>query len=345
MNIFWESGTGYDLFVSLFVLHKPANFGLRPGWAAGVRSRLPLAQREFLERAFQFLPVPLTWIHQLSAGQDAQAALAALERMPPAQRLAALMFSHENTSEEIELLHEIAAHAAWTPAEGEHLRALIQQRGFRTITPFVVQQICQAWSQAESFGEQIFGALSTYYQAFFVEEEERIRPELARALARARERAAELPLPRLLDELSRGVQFDALLPGGEVILAPSYWSSPLVFFNRLSNEQTLMLFGCRPESAPLVPGVSLPHGLVMDLKALADPSRLRILHDLGEAPLTPSELARRLRLRAPTVIHHLNTLRLAGLVQVILQEQGERRYALRREALNAIFRSTNEFLG
>jgi DNA-binding transcriptional ArsR family regulator len=326
------------------VLHKPGNFGLRPAWAAGVRSRLPGAQREFLEQAFQFLPVPLPWIHQLNGSKDAQFALEALGRMAPSRRLAALMFVQDTTPAEVELLNQIAAHAAWTAAEVDQLRSLIHQRGFYAITPATVQGICQAWSRLEEFGEKILTALNTYYQVFFAEEEQRIRPELALALAQAQERAVDVSLPRLLDELSRGVQFDALLPGGEMILVPSYWSSPLVFYNRLNTGQTIMLFGCRQGSDPLVPGIALPGGLVVGLKALADPSRLRILHDLAEQPLTPNELARRLRLRAPTVIHHLNALRLAGLVQVILQEQGERRYALRREALNAVSASLNDFL-
>ena len=58
----FDLGTGYDLFVSLWVLHHPANFGLRPSWAAGVRSRLAPDQRSFLERTQSFLPVPQAWL-------------------------------------------------------------------------------------------------------------------------------------------------------------------------------------------------------------------------------------------------------------------------------------------
>ena len=61
----WDGGTAYDLFVSLFVLHRPEMFGVRPSWAAGVRSRLPAVQRDFLEQVETFLPVPLSWLHLL----------------------------------------------------------------------------------------------------------------------------------------------------------------------------------------------------------------------------------------------------------------------------------------
>ncbi len=339
----WESGTAYDLFVSLYVLHKPVHFGLRPAWAAGVRSRQPAAQREFLEQAYQFLPVPLTWLHAQPGSRNAGDVLDALGRVDAAKRLAKLMLSWDNAPDEIGLLEQVAASGNWTSTDVERLRGLLARRGVQLSTA-ILQSICRAWSQVEEFGEKYLTALTNYYDVFFAEEEERIRPELALGLAEAQERADRLPLPRLLDELSGGVQFDALLPDEEMILVPSYWSSPLVFYNRLNAEQTLMVFGCRHESEPLVPGVALPGGLVGGLKALADPSRLRILHNLGEQPLTPSDLARRLRLRPPTVIHHLNTLRLAGLVQVILQEQGERRYALRGEALRKISKNLDEFL-
>src|SRR5690606_27380083 len=46
----WDVGTVFDFFTSLYVLHKPADFGLRGVWAAGMRSRLPAAEREFLEQ-------------------------------------------------------------------------------------------------------------------------------------------------------------------------------------------------------------------------------------------------------------------------------------------------------
>ena len=48
-SIRWSLGTAYDLFASLHVLHHPERFGLRPAWAAGVRSRLSVLQRSILE--------------------------------------------------------------------------------------------------------------------------------------------------------------------------------------------------------------------------------------------------------------------------------------------------------
>ena len=66
----WDWGTAYDFFISLHVLHKPNKFGLRGAWAAGVRSRLPDADRELLDEYSAFLHWPLKWIHQLPDPKD-----------------------------------------------------------------------------------------------------------------------------------------------------------------------------------------------------------------------------------------------------------------------------------
>jgi DNA-binding transcriptional ArsR family regulator len=131
----------------------------------------------------------------------------------------------------------------------------------------------------------------------------------------------------------------------EVVLAPSYWVTPLIFFGSADEKRPMYVFGARPPDASLIPGETVPDALLRALKALSDPTRLRILHYLTGEPLTPAELARRLRLRAPTVTHHLKTLRLAGLVQLTLSEEKEmRRYAARSEAVTAAFASLQGFL-
>jgi DNA-binding transcriptional ArsR family regulator len=130
-----------------------------------------------------------------------------------------------------------------------------------------------------------------------------------------------------------------------LLLVPSYWSTPLVFFGKVSAERDVWLFGARPADASLVPGEAVPESLLRVLKALSDPTRLRILHDLSQESLTPSELTRRLRLRAPTVTHHLKVLRLAGLVKMTLGDGKRTRcYAARSEAVTAACASLETFL-
>lgn len=51
-------------------------------------------------------------------------------------------------------------------------------------------------------------------------------------------------------------------------------------------------------------------------RALADPTRRRILELLRSADLTAGELADHFDMTKPSISHHLNTLKAAGLVDV-----------------------------
>jgi DNA-binding transcriptional ArsR family regulator len=340
----WDEGTAYDLFVSLYVLHQPATFGVRPSWAAGVRSRLPAPQRDLLEKVQSYLPVPLSWLYLLPAeAKNAAGALHALAQIPAAERLPSLLITADTPIEALNALHRISQRQSWTSAEQEVLRATLLRRGIFSRSN-TLNNVCETWSDLKNVGEQYLQALTTYYQVFFHEEEERIRPMLRRALQQAQTMARSLEVPVLLKELSHGVHFEQLETGGPVILVPSYWSNPLIFYCRVPDNSLLVLFGSQGEMHDLTPGEALPQDLVDWMKAIADPTRLRILRYLSSGPLTPSELARRLRLRPPTVIHHLNTLRLTRLVEITLHADGERGYGLRREALNDAISLLIEFL-
>ena len=186
--------------------------------------------------------------------------------------------------------------------------------------------------------------MNTYYQEFFAEEEARILPHLQAGLRYAQELSARHAIPQLVEILSNGVHFEQAETAREIILVPSYWSSPLVFYERVQAERLLILFGSRPEAQDLSAGEILPMDLVDCLKAIADPTRLRILRYLAACPKTPSQLARLLRLRPPTVVHHLNALRLAGLVEINLPADGERGYSLRHEAIDQALALLTDFI-
>ena len=86
-EIDWDLGTAYDFFISLQVLHNPEKFGLRPSWAAGVRSRLTSAERKILEQAQRVLRTPFHWIAGLPEPKDAATVLRALLAIPAERRL------------------------------------------------------------------------------------------------------------------------------------------------------------------------------------------------------------------------------------------------------------------
>ncbi|NTV37456.1 MAG: winged helix-turn-helix transcriptional regulator, partial [Anaerolineaceae bacterium] len=310
----------------------------------GVRSRLPGPQRDFLDNAQAFLPVPISWLINLPEHQkDAAGAIEAFQVLPAHERISVLTFNFDTPPQVLQVLKNLAIRGSWLPSEAEILRTAYHLRG-SNLRPAVLQNMLTAWTEPEAFGEQYLQALQSYYQVFFVEEEQRIRPALQTSLKQAQELASQLPFKKLLEHLSHGVHFSESLEEQEVILAPCYWSSPLIFYRSLDANRMAILFGARSEHETLVPGELVPHELLAALKAMADPTRLRILRYLAKEPVTPTDLAHRLRLRPPTVIHHLNALRLAGLVQVSLMSEGEKRYALRKEAVQLTLKNLEEFL-
>ncbi len=341
-QLLWDFGSVYDFFISLKVLHEPNTFGLRPSWAAGVRSRLPQNERKFLEEVYTFLWVPLYWAYTLPQPKDAATALFALRQIPAAERLAALSLSAEVPAELVERLRAVQARRAWDEADAEALRAFDKAKGYPPSAQ-QVRNLLDWWARAEEFGERYLEALQAYYQVFFAEEERRIQPALRQALQRAQELSQKLSLEQLIVELSQGVEFDRSFFKPTLILAPAYWSTPLLFYLEIDPTTHIILFGARPASDSLIPGEQVPEGLMLALKALSDPTRLRILRYLEQEPHTPSQLARKLRLRAPTVTHHLSELRLAGLVQISVR--GETRlYSPRKGYLDHLCHLFEQFL-
>ena len=342
-SINWDTGTSYDFFISLLVLHHAADFGLRPSWAAGVRQRLSAPRREFLERMYTYSGTGLEWVCDLPKPKDALDALRLAADLEPAACFEALTLPAEIPTAVRAVLHAIAARRAATAADRDYLRVNFIQRG-QGLPPTGLENLVNAWAALEASGEQLLAALQEYYAAFFSEEETRLRPALETGLTRGQDLADHMTVDALIESLSHGVRIQELGSVGKLILAPSYWASPLVFHVRPRPKQVLIVFGVRSPIQGVVPGAGAPELLVAALKSLADPTRLRILRFLSREALSPAELARRLRLRPPTVTHHLQALRLAGLVQITINEKNERRFAARIETLNELNATLQEFL-
>ena len=136
-------------------------------------------------------------------------------------------------------------------------------------------------AEADESGERFLTALRAYYEVFFAEEENRIRPALKEGLEKARNLAEGMPFLELLEELSQGVILEEVFKTPNLVLAPSFWGSPLLIFDQLAEDREIILFGARPLEASLVPGEVVPDALLRGLKALSDSTRLRILRYLS----------------------------------------------------------------
>ena len=339
----WDWGTAYDLFASLRVLHEPAHYGLRPAWAAGVRSRVPPQHRGILEQVHSFFFIPRQWIFTLPAPKDGAAVIWTLSQMPPEERLLALVAGTGVSSEVLTILKRVIERGNWNPEDQEELREAYVPPKSPPRSKALITMLA-LFSQAADSGERYLNALQAYHQVFFAEEEKHIRPFLEDSVINAQKLASELDFNDLIEALSYGVRLQTQQEYPEWVFVPSYWISPLVTFDRLSDKQGIFLFGGRPPDVSLVPGEIVPDTMLRALKTLGDPTRLRILGYLSRENIPPAELARRLRLRAPTVTHHLNILRLAGLVYLTLGEKNQRRYAARLEAIDEVYANLKDFL-
>jgi DNA-binding transcriptional ArsR family regulator len=345
-RIIWDWGTAYDFFISLEVLNEPAKFGVRGSWAAGVRARLQATDRDMLDQSRQLFHVPFHWLYALPEPKNGTTVMWALEQLPPEQRLPALALAPcYPCSDASDLLKTVADRGVWTDSEREALRGALHCDDAPAPTEEKITITLDWWSRAAEFGERYLAALRAYHSGFFAEEEQRIQPALEEALVRAQRLAAQSTLADLLEDLSQGVRFGELPETGQMILVPSYWTTPLVLLGEAADDIRLVAFGARPADASLVPGEVVPDALLRVLKALSDPTRLRMLHYLAKEPQPPAQLARRLRLRAPTVTHHLKTLRLAGLVQMTVgQGTDAKSYSARKEAIAAACDNLKSFL-
>jgi len=351
--ISWDFGTAYELFASLHVLHESDFFGIRASWTAGVRSRIPAVERRLLEDVSPLMSVPMRWIHSLPAPKDAISALWALKQIPPAERMAKILCleccQEEEDSEKADkykAFREILLRVHETGArktEDVDYFVKMWSKESRPVKRETVERALDWWARPAELGEGFLAALQSYYQSFFEEEEKRLEPVLKAGLERAQSLAATLSIEELFVELSQGVQLGEEFRAAHYVIAPLFWTTPLIMFERLDKDTLLLLFGARPAEMSAIPGESLPDGLVRALKALADPTRLKILFYLSHENLAPSELARRLHLRAPTVTHHLSELRLASLVDLSVGRD-EKRYHIRAQALESTFGILNSFL-
>ncbi len=342
-KIIWEWGTAYDLFISLRVIHEPGHYGLRPSWAAGVRSRLPVQHREILEQVQSFLFLPRQWLLNLPAPKDGAAVLWVLGQLAPEDRLLTLAAGGGVPAEGVAILQQVSARGDWRTEDQENLRAAYQP--YRTPPKSkVLTDMLTLFANPAEAGARYLAGLQAYQSVFFAEEERHIRPYLEMTIKAAQTMAAERPFDNLIETLSRGVRLEARQDFPEWVFVPSYWVSPLVSFDRLSSDQAFFLFGGRPADVSLVPGEVVPDGVLRSLKTLADPTRMRILRYLAYEAVSPAELARRLRLRAPTVTHHLNVLRLAGLVYLTLGEKNTRRYTARLDAIDELYAGLTQFI-
>ncbi len=345
-RISWDHGTAYDLFASLYVIHLPADFGLRASWAAGIRSRLSPESRDVLAVPALYMNIPAQWLLALPQPKVAHGVLDALEAMPPEEILPRLSSDAEGQEPCAVLLRKVQGQGRWDEADVDQFRSCMGPAHAKNpaYDRASVARWLDGWAAPGRFGEAYRRGLREFYEVFYREEERRILPDLERSLERARELAGRVTVAELFEQLSRGIRVEYHLKQTELVLVPCWWCTPRILYMNVAPGREVVLFGARPPEASLVPGDLVPGDLLLSLEALSDPTRLVILQALLEAPLTQADIARRLRLRPPTISHHLKSLRIAGLIAYIGEGTGETRYGVRRAQIEQTCGQLKTFL-
>jgi DNA-binding transcriptional ArsR family regulator len=111
-----------------------------------------------------------------------------------------------------------------------------------------------------------------------------------------------------------------------------------------SGSTQILLCSVADESLEEDPGAP-PRRLVKLAAALGDERRLRILHVLGDAELTASEIADRLGVERTSLHHHLGILRSAGLLAIRDDGINGWRYARRPDGIGDVGTALTEYLG
>ena len=340
--ITWAVGTAYDLFASLFVLHNAETTGLRRAWAAGVRNRLAVPHRELLQELVPIVAVPVEWIRTLGSHPNAASALGALESMPDDAILPALA---DREFLRLPVVSRVMHENRVSRPDIDELLSSKCPSQMRPNNPAAARSLLSRFAHADRSGALLRAALVEYQEQFFGEEEHRIAGHLVSAGERAQANAAECPVVDLVEELSGGLRLEHVVEATGLLLIPSFWAGPLVLFEMLPDKTWVIIFSARPRDISLIPGDPVPDALTRSLHAVSDQTRLRILKLLRESPRTQVEIARELRLRPPTITHHLKILRLANLIRLTENTSGEKRYDVRGSRLLEIGHDLSTFVG
>ncbi len=349
-KITMDVGTAYDFLVSLYVLHRPKQFGVRGAWASGMLARLTAESREVLSKAKELLGSPVHLVPSLPEPRNAETLLWHLSQWDPVDRLQKLGSPwYLNECGCSSLLMDVAKRGRWTEEDRQQLRDSLQRLkdSEKDVPDDMLSDTLDMWADAEAFSEGYMAALRNHYEAFFQEEEKRILPVIESAGERIAALAQTIDLPDLIEEISSGIRYDDLPKAEEFVLAPSFWITPLLLRMRIDEDRMLFVFGARSPNDSVVPGETVPDGLIRALKALSDPTRLRILRLVARKPMGAAELARSLRMRTPTVMHHMHALRLSGLVQIRMPDAEAKQrvlLSLRPQAVQEVTAMLDEFL-
>jgi DNA-binding transcriptional ArsR family regulator len=347
----WDWGTAYDLILSLRSLFHPKEYGLPPPWAAGVRKRLSSQSqrdlKDFFSPAYGFLVyMPLHLILEMDAPKNGEHLLSYLEQIPE-QEFSRRMCRPVLNDEELTRItaNALAGEEISEVDMEEYRRGIARSHVTTTPTAAEVRRVFAEMKNPEMTKQRWISAVREYYEAFFAEEEKRLAPTLEKMVEQAQETAKTASVPDLIERLSNGFTISKDIDLSRLVLVPSIWSHPFVTPMELSERELCLVWGAHPSGFKLVPGESVPNDAMLVLKAMNDPTRLRLLRLIANKPRSLISLSQEVKLSLPTVSHHIRELRGAGLIRLEVGGKGrENKYTVRWQSAQAAFEELEQFV-
>ncbi len=365
--ITFEVSPRFDLFYALYILADPAVSAVEQ-WKVHALERLP---NGFEELARRVAPRPIFWPLLADALQDSDGALTFAEiiedlgRLSPANLVANIL---SGIFHEPRIVRSLASGKTRLRhmAEANHGPSgrLLSHFGLRPYDPRSpsVRTISELLARPDVFRDKLVAALDEFWNSSFQNDWTVLEPRLRAESLEMRELQETLALEELTQELRLPATFDKgarevrpkhgpAIPYdriGHCYVLPSafnalrWWAryetkrGLVNLYFPVFRERVAANFRSQSRSSATAPSSesrSLRAELVF--RALGDTTRYAIASILARTPTTSAELARSLSVSKPTITHHIQTLRRAGLIQES-PVAGATKLSLSREAVAAL---------
>ena len=327
-----EGSVVFELILTMWSTFNPHEsntaFDLGRGWQEKIAKLTPPELKEEIERLGG--PYLATWLGIAGLLQtaphphDPETVIDWLEELDP-KRLTRWLLEYANE-------HGVASQIeAAANGDSEALEQL-----FEDLPEEKKSKIKEFFSiPSEELPGRYAKAMREFRTKVFAENEEEFGAAIGRAAAARRAHAIRSDASALIEEVTKGLNYEIPIGVSRVVLVPSVVTKPLSIIDQHRGTLTVY-YGIADEFLDADPEAP-PSWMVRAYKALGDERRLRILRRLSEGETTLDELTEMLGLSKSTVHHHISILRGAGLVRVHVAAKEKKmkgsRYTLREEAL------------
>jgi DNA-binding transcriptional ArsR family regulator len=347
----WDVGTAYEFMLSLRAIFLPKDYAIPAPWAAGVRKRLsPQGQRDlkdFFSPPFSVITyMPLHLVLEMDAPKTVDRFLAYLEAIPGRDFMRRIYAPTRFNDIPSDLRDRALAGRKMADTDVEEYRRGVTLSAIgATPSTADVRRLFDNMADPEATKQRWLTVMREYQAVFFAEEEKRLQPILERMLAGAKTLAKKTTVPDLIERLSNGFTLSADIELDRLVLVPSVWLHPYVVRAEISERELLVIWGAHPAGHRVVPGESVPEDALLVLRALADPTRLRLLRLIAAEPRSLQSLAQEVKLSLPTVSHHIRELRGSGLIRLEVGGRGrESKYTVRWPSAERAFDDLKAFV-